>query len=74
MNYLNGKYHVEVKDKRYIIHPIDFETKPSLLELNIKFKMILKVEKTKDGKLQVILKRNNQIFINQNLNHLIAFL
>ena len=23
MKYLNGQYHVEVKDKRYIIHPIE---------------------------------------------------
>ena len=52
MKYLNGDYYVEVKGRRYTI--IQKKTyyqnsvrNQNLLELNIKFKSILKLEKTK---------------------------
>ena len=52
MKYLNGKYYVEVKDKRYIIHPTEttelgLRKNQNFSELNTKFKMIFNLEEIK---------------------------
>ena len=52
MKYLNGYYYVEVKDKRYLIHPTgkkypEKEILQLLPEFNIKSKKILSEKKSK---------------------------
>ena len=52
MKKLNGEYYVEVKDHRYKIHPTENiilrkRDEPNLLELNIKFKMRLRLREIK---------------------------
>ena len=61
MKYLSGEYYVEVKDQRYKIHPTENNTlrkeiHQNLLELNIKYKMRLRLGEIK--KLLGIIKMN----------------
>ena len=64
MKFLNGNNYLEVKDKKYLIHPtenITFENEilQNLSELNIKSKMKLRLVKIK-----VIKNDNNQLVFN----------
>ena len=83
MKYLNGEYYVEVKDHRYKIHPTENvilrkRVPPTSLrtqyqvqnETQIRRKQ--KVIKNDNDQLivKIILKINNQLFNNKNLNHL----
>ena len=61
MKYLNGEYYVEVKDHRYKVHPTENnilrkEIHQDLLELNLKYKMRLRLGEIK--KLFGIIKMN----------------
>ena len=64
MKHLNGDFYVEVKDHRYIIHPTEKiilrkRNAPTTLELNIKFKKKLRLEK----KQKVIKIDNDQLLV-----------
>ena len=87
MNYLNGNYYVEVRDKRYKIHPTENNIlrkrdPPTSLRAHYQvqnetqIRRNQKVVKNDNDQLvvKIILKINNQLFSNKNLNHQIVHL
>ena len=84
MKYLNGEYYVEVKDHRYKIHPTEIiklrkRDPPSYLRTQYQVQNETKIRKNqkviKNDNDELLVKnypKNNRLFNNKNLNHLVV--
>ena len=86
MKYLNGEYYVEVKDHRYKIHPTEIiilrkRDPPSYLRTQYQVQNETKIRKNqkviKNDNDELLVKnypKNNRLFNNKNLNHLVVLI